>query len=448
MFGKATMASFLAVALVAGGPGARAVSDVQVGFEALGQQDVLDAGAVAVSLGVRRRSRVSVGVSIRNGQRTVRLGPTQTFVVGRGQDRRVAFELPPSARDAVEACDAPTVVVRVRVPRRRPREVDRPIGIEPPRCGRFFADASVWNQPIPPDAQLDPNSPAITAAVRREVESGYRDRRQPTVNTTPFSAPIYTVASRQPNVRVILDQPKGAARRLAERFASVPIPPDAQPAAGSDGHLVVWQPSKDRLWEFWQLRRAADGWHARWGGRLDDMSRGPGHFAGETAGWGATATSLPLLGGLITVAELRRGQIDHVLAVAVPNTRAGLFSAPAQRTDGSSRAPDATPEGARFRLDPAVDVESLGLDPVTLAMARAAQRYGIVVRDTAANIAFYAEDPGPLRLDPYPALFGGRRAGDLLRRFPWEHLQLLQMDLREEPSADPGPLGCLPLRCR
>ena len=30
----------------------------------------------------------------------------------------------------------------------------------------------------------------------------------------------------------------------------------------------MYQPSTDTLWEFWLMRRAADGWHARWGGKL------------------------------------------------------------------------------------------------------------------------------------------------------------------------------------
>ena len=38
--------------------------------------------------------------------------------------------------------------------------------------------------------------------------------------------------------------------------------------------------------------------------------------------------------------------------------RAGVFSWPAQRTDGLLDSPDAIPEGARFRLDPNLDIAS------------------------------------------------------------------------------------------
>lgn len=85
---------------------------------------------------------------------------------------------------------------------------------------------------------------------------------------------------------------------------------------------MVWQPSTDTLWEFWQLRRDRDGWQASWGGRMDRVSSASGAYAPPHANWGATASSLALAGGVITPGELRRGRIDHALAIAIPRTRA------------------------------------------------------------------------------------------------------------------------------
>jgi len=73
-------------------------------------------------------------------------------------------------------------------------------------------------------------------------------------------------------------------------------------------------------------------------------------------------------------------------------------------------------------------------------IAEAAQRYGIVVRDRAAAVVLYAEDPAPLGANPYPALFDGS-ARDVLRRFPWDRLQLLRMDLRPW-NGNPIDVGC------
>jgi hypothetical protein len=241
-------------------------------------------------------------------------------------------------------------------------------------------------------------------------------------------------------VKVTLD---ADAPELSAAFEAVPIPAGAVPAKGTDSELVAWQPSTDTLWEFWGLRRQNGRWHARWGGRLRGVSSGPGHFAAPHPNWGATATGLPLAGGLITPRELRRGRIDHALAIAAPAIRANQYAWPAQRTDGATYDAHAVPEGAHFRLDPALDVDALGLEPPIAAIARAAQRYGIIVRDRSDTVAFYAQNPSSLRGDPYPAIFGGKSPAQLLRAFPWSRLQLTRMDLRRRPPDQPAPLHCL-----
>jgi hypothetical protein len=133
---------------------------------------------------------------------------------------------------------------------------------------------------------------------------------------------------------------------------------------------------------------------------------------------------LPLLGGLIRVADLHAGHIDHALAIGIPNVKAGSFVWPAQRTDGNSEHPTAIPEGTRFRLDPALDVNALGLPPAGRTIALAAQRYGIVVRDIAGAVTLYAEDPAPTHTNPYPSLFGNLYPNEVLARFPWSRLQV------------------------
>jgi hypothetical protein len=217
---------------------------------------------------------------------------------------------------------------------------------------------------------------------------------------------------------------------LQREWEAVPIPADARPAAGSDGHLVVHQPSTDTLWEFWRFQRGPDGWHARWGGKMRHVSRNPGAFP---APLGATATGLPLIAGLIRPEELRRGHIDHALAFSLPEARAGVFARPATRTDGQTDSPGAIPLGTRFRIDPDLDLGRLSLTPVGRMIAEAAQRYGIVVRDKGGSISFYGEDPAPTGTNPWygtSGWFAGRSPNQVLARFPWDRLRLLRMDLR------------------
>lgn len=295
-----------------------------------------------------------------------------------------------------------------------------PPGPLPEGPARAFAPTSIWNAALPADAKVDPASRALVAELERQVEEF-----GPFINSVRFSTPVYTVPAGQPKVRVDLNQDVPDLQRAIE---AVPIPQGARPAEGTQRHMVVWQPSKDTMWEFWKAERRQDGWHAEYGGRMSPVSSNPGHFTDPPI-WGATATSLPLLGGLIRTDELRRGRIDHALALALPEVRAGVFSLPAQRTDGQVDSPKAIPHGARFRLDPDLDLAELGLPPVTRMIAEAAQRHGIVVRDKSGSVSFYAEQP-QAGGDPYPELFGGMSASQLLRRFPWERLEALELELR------------------
>jgi hypothetical protein len=315
-------------------------------------------------------------------------------------------------------------------------------GTSPPPGGfRFFAPTSFWNSPLPADAPLDPQSPALVSALLSQVAAAESARIGPYLSTLQYSTPVYTVGPNQPRVRVHLDTPTPS--NLQGAFNVVPLPPSARPAAGTDAHLTVWQPATDRLWEFWKLRHQTDGWHATWGGAMQDVTRSPGYFTsaswpGAAPYWGATATSLPLVGGLIRIDDLRQGRVDHGLALGLPQIRRGVFSSPAERTDGAVASSTAIPAGARFRLDPHLDVSRLGLPPFVRALAQAAQTHGIVVRDTAGAVTFYGEDPRPSDPNPYPAFIGPSYANGglyaLLARFPWNHLQLLRMDLHPAQS--------------
>jgi hypothetical protein len=296
---------------------------------------------------------------------------------------------------------------------------------------RFFAPTSFWNEPDAAEATVDPESAAVVGALVQTVEAEAAEKRGPAINTTEWSVPVYTVPAGQPTVAVTLEAPYSAPG-LRAAFAAVPLPPGAEPARGNDRHLVVWQPSTDRLWEFWHLRQAPSGWQADWGGAMEHVSQDsgvyePGDWPEASAMWGASASSLSIAGGLIAFTDLEAGRIEHALEMSVPAARAGVHYAPAARSDGESPEATALPEGAHLRIDPSLDLASLGLPHLTLMMAEAAQRYGIYVRDVAGNVAFNAQDPvGPT--NPYlgpSGWFEGSYPQKLLARFPWSSLELL-----------------------
>jgi hypothetical protein len=301
---------------------------------------------------------------------------------------------------------------------------------------RFFSPTSFWNEPVPADAPLDPSSAAVMGAFDEEITAEELAKNGPWINTTSYSVPVYTVSADKPTVSVQLENHAPSAA-LSSAWSAVPLPPGAQPAAGTDGALVVWQPSTDRLWEFWRLVHEPGGWYASWGGAMQNVSSdqgvyGPEAWPGAQPWWGSSASSLSLVGGLISLKDLQQGEINHALSIAIPDVRAGVYASPAQRDDGTSTDPLSLPEGAHLRLNPNLNLAALHLPRLTLMIAEAAQRYGIFVRDRAPNVALYAQAPTPTGTNPYTGphgYFEGKNPRELLSSFPWSQLELLKMEL-------------------
>lgn len=336
------------------------------------------------------------------------------------------------ADDVIES-PSPARVSAVNAERTQERRSDAVDAAD--ASGDLFAPSSFWNKRLAADAPLDATSAtliqALTAEVQRERAAGIG----PWIGAGSGSTPVYRVPEDQRRVRVRLDKlTSPGAKALRRAFASVPMPRNAKPAPGADGHLTVWQPSTDRLWEFFKARHEGSTWHADWGGAIRNVSKSPGYYTksawpGATRSWGATATSLPIVGGTMLLDELKRGRVDHALALNLPAPRSGEFAWPAQRSDGTG-PPTALPEGARIRLDPAVNIDDLGLPKLGRTIARAAQRYGMVVRDqTGHGMSLWAEAApagSPRSLGDY---LKGKTPAEVLANFPWDRMQVLKMNL-------------------
>ncbi len=262
----------------------------------------------------------------------------------------------------------------------------------------------------------------MVSALAQEAASEASSNLGPWINSDEYSSSIYVVGPAQPDVHVTLDNTTApGASALAVALASVPIPVYARPSDGSDHVMTILQPSTDELWEFWIARTRLTAGTLRGAARMKGVSTSPGYYSpsswpGASWSWGAGASSLPVLAGMITVADLESGHIDHALSMAVPDPRSGVFALPAQRTDGDSTDPSALPEGAHLRLDPSLNIDSLNLPPITAMIAKAAQTYGIVITNkTGSTIAFTAEDPNENGLATYYPFTPPRGAGPT----PW-----------------------------
>ena len=296
----------------------------------------------------------------------------------------------------------------------------------------IFAPTSFWYVPIPADAPLHPNAARFVAEFLRQKQAYYGTVA---INTKAYASPVFVAEAKTPTVSVTEwdAQKKGFADpALAEQWRAVPIPAGAEPAEGTDAEMTIYQPATDTLWEFWQTRKVDGQWQACWGGRMQKISQDQGIWQHP---YGTTATGLPFLGGQITAEELQRGEIKHVLGIALVDAENwDIYSWPANRSDGynPNKEPNRIPEGLRFRLDPAVDVEALRIHPVGKIIAKAAQKYGFVVWDKAGAITLRAQNPKSYtklgQPDPYIALFNGKPEYAILDGLPWDRLQFLPKD--------------------
>lgn len=296
----------------------------------------------------------------------------------------------------------------------------------------IFAPGSFWYTPIPASVPLHPNSANFAAEIQRQIKAYYGTVN---LNTTSYASPVYTAAAGAATRKVQLTdcQHKGYLdSNLQSQWAAVPIPASAAPSAGTDGEMTVYQPSTDTIWEFWQTKNSYGNWSACWGGRMTGASKNPGIW---TNPYGTTATGLPFLGGQVTAEELQRGEIRHAIGIALVDLeKSGIFSWPATRSDGynPTGAANRIPEGLRLRLDPNLNVDALALHPVARIIAKAAQKYGLVVWDHAGALSLRLQNPKSYtqlgRPDPYPALFGATPAYAVMNGFPWSRMQFLPMN--------------------
>lgn len=299
----------------------------------------------------------------------------------------------------------------------------------PATASEFLGPASVFNQRVDgARTEVDRRSDQLVEQLRIRVAD-----HGTTVNMRSYTTPVYRVGADQPTRRVILDQSRAPALQAA--LDEVPIPAHARASAGTDGNVVVYQRSTDTTWEFWRFTREKDGFHADWAGRVVGLRSSPGWYRElehpttggvlERPFWGVTATHLVKLGGLMTLRELQRGRVDHALAIAIPEARRGIYAWPAGGTDGKSDDPAAIPEGTRFRLDPKLDVDALDVPEMTKVMARAAQRYGLIVNNQGGAVSFHAEDVTRRPRDPYLPLLDGLTPAHIAHAFPWDRLQAI-----------------------
>jgi hypothetical protein len=263
-------------------------------------------------------------------------------------------------------------------------------------CARPYAPGSPWNAPIGASPRYAPDSAARVAGLGPILTS----------DPTQYTYPVYVVggrtARRSLRVRGTWSAVDGGGRRLQLLGATtvrIPIPGGARAAAGSDAQAVIVDRRTGDEWGAWQLSRKAGRWHATNGYHYNIRWSGvpPRSAAGNA--FGSRGAGVPYLAGLVRPCEIRRGRIDHALALASPNPNAS-YVPPATKSDGQSTGPRTLPQGARLQLDPSITRTRLrrwGCRGPCLTIARALQRYGMYLVDGSGRAKVLMEYEGTAR---------------------------------------------------
>lgn len=320
-----------------------------------------------------------------------------------------AYAAGPSSTPALRAVRLLALVLAALLPALA-LSVPRPAAAAP---WRPFASSSPFNTPVTARPALDPRSAAMVARVSRD--------RQAYATLYEFGIPIYTADATTPLVDVTCTmEAEWGPCPLSQQ--PMRIPTRAVPQPGSDGAMVVIDNTNDTVGEYWQAARTASGWQASYG--AVNSLRGSG-WGGSSTGAGASR-----LGGVVRVSEISAGSIDHALVVASDTVCAGVFRAPALKTDGTSSSPDCLPEGARLQLDPTLDLATLtGLTDGERMVARALQTYGAYVIDVggAPLSVSFQRAPDATATNPGSVYTSAGFAWDYygMPHIPWDRLRVL-----------------------
>jgi hypothetical protein len=209
--------------------------------------------------------------------------------------------------------------------------------------------------------------------------------------------------------------------------ARIRIPLGTRPDPSPDGHLTIRDVGRRREHDLWQVRTDAAG-------RIVSCTSGASFPLGAWTEnprpvWSADAASFPLRRGLITPEDVVAGVIDHPLVFGEPQIGSGRPRYPATHNTPTGPAGHLV-EGTWLRLDPSVDVNALDLPTWQKLIARAAQRFGMFLRDNSGSLAVYAENTinrggaavwTDIGIDGVSARFS--------RNFPWNRMQVLSPPL-------------------
>jgi hypothetical protein len=242
-----------------------------------------------------------------------------------------------------------------------------------PGCPIFPAN-NPWNERVD-TLPVAANSAQIIASIG--LDTGlHPDFGSGLYDGEPIGIPFDVVSNATPLSHVTFDYSDES------DHVAYPIPANVHIEGGNqstgDRHAILVDKSTCRLYELYDLKRTAAGWHAGSGATWNLRSN---HL--RPAGWtSADAAGLPIFPGLARYDEVARGVIDHALRFTVERTRRA-YVYPARHYASDSTDPSLPPMGLRVRLKATVDIS--GFPRQARIILQALKTYGMIVADNGSN---------------------------------------------------------------
>ncbi|MFI5308423.1 MAG: hypothetical protein ACHQ53_13785 [Polyangiales bacterium] len=266
-------------------------------------------------------------------------------------------------------------------------------------CAVFSAD-DAWNKDISKEAADATWTTRLHALVgSKNIHPDYGNS-----GSEHYGMPINVVPQSQPLVQITFDD-------YPDESDPGPYPlPDPSvakieggtpSACSGDCHFLVVQSGTCMLYEGYSCSYKS-GWHCGNGAKWDLSKNSYGQ---RPKGWtSADAAGLPITPGVLRYDEVKSGSVTHAIRFTLHCTRPN-YVAPAthQAVPGSCDPNDmnAPPMGFRVRLQASYDVS--GLSASAQVVARAMQRYGLILADNGSDFYFQGEDnPGWADTDVEP----------------------------------------------
>jgi len=194
-------------------------------------------------------------------------------------------------------------------------------------------------------------------------------------STDHYGIPWQTVPGSQPTVPMTFQTPDESDP------GPYPFPQNALVEGGAnsggDMHVLVLDTGTCTLFETWSSTYVGPGWNCGSGAKFDLTSN-----ALRPDGWtSADAAGLPIFPGLVRLAEVQAGSIQHALRFTVSSTQQGYIH-PATHAAGKADA-SLPPMGLRLRLKATFDMSPFS-GPAKVVLV-AMQQYGLILADNGSD---------------------------------------------------------------